>query len=136
YDGAPIANVHRAGPASIEAAIAGATAAFQQTRRLASHERAAILERISDAIAARREELALTIAREAGKPLKTARLEADRAAFTFKAAASESKRIYGEIVALDSLPGTEIQVAPLRLIPLAPIVGITPFNFPLNLDVH
>jgi len=136
YDGASIANVQRAGPATIEAAIAGAAAAFETTKRLASHERAAILERISDAIGARREEFALTIAREAGKPLKTARLEADRAAFTFKVAAEESKRIYGEIVPLDWLPGTENRVAHVRRIPLGPIAGITPFNFPLNLVVH
>jgi len=136
YDGATVANVHRAGAGAIEAAIAGATAAFEATKRLASYERAAVLERISDAIAERREEFARTIALEAGKPLKTARLEADRAAFTFKVAAEESKRIYGEIVPLDWIPGTEGRVAHVRRIPLGPIAGITPFNFPLNLVVH
>ena len=136
YDGAAVANVHRADAGAIEAAIAATTEAFETTKRLASHERAAVLERISDAVAGRREEFALTIALEAGKPLKTARLEADRAAFTFKVAAEESKRIYGEIVPLDWIPGTENRVAHVRRIPLGPIAGITPFNFPLNLVVH
>src|SRR5919199_243280 len=120
----------------IEAAIAAAVDAFETTRGLASHERASVLERISATIAERRDDFARTIALEAGKPIKTGRIEADRAAFTFKVAAEESKRIYGEIVPLDWIPGTEGRVAHVRRVPLGPIVGITPFNFPLNLVVH
>jgi hypothetical protein len=67
-----------------------------------------------DAIAARREEFARTIALEAGKPIRTARLEVDRAIFTFKVAAEESRRIYGEIVPLDWIPGTEGREAQIR----------------------
>jgi acyl-CoA reductase-like NAD-dependent aldehyde dehydrogenase len=136
YDDSAVALVHRAGPAEIEAAIAAATDAFETTRRLASHERAAVLERISVLIAERRDDFARTIALEAGKPLKVAKVEADRASFTFKVAAEESKRIYGEIVPLDWIPGTEGRLAHVRRIPLGPIVGITPFNFPLNLVAH
>ncbi len=136
YDDSPVALVHRAGPGEIEAAIAAAADAFETTKRLASHERAAVLERISGLIAERREELARTISLEAGKPLKTAQVEADRAAFTFKVAAEESKRIYGEIVPLDWIPGTERRIAHVRRVPLGPIAGITPFNFPLNLVAH
>jgi glyceraldehyde-3-phosphate dehydrogenase (NADP+) len=136
YDSAMVAIVHRAGAAEIEAAIAGATRAFEETRRLPSYRRAEILERISAAIAERRDDFARTIALEAGKPIKTARLEAERAVFTFKVAAEESKRIYGEIVPLDWLPGNERRVAHVRRVPLGPIAGITPFNFPLNLVVH
>jgi acyl-CoA reductase-like NAD-dependent aldehyde dehydrogenase len=91
---------------------------------------------VSAAIVERREELARTIVLEAGKPMKTAKIEVDRAAFTFEVAAEESKRIYGEIVPLDWLPGTEGRVAHVRRIALGPIAGITPFNFPLNLVVH
>jgi len=136
FDGADVAHVHRAGQSEIEAAIAAAVEAFEITRRLASHERATVLERVSAAIVERRDELARTIALEAGKPIKTARLEADRASFTFKVAAEEAKRIYGEIVPLDWIPGTEGRVAHIRRVPLGPIAGITPFNFPLNLVVH
>ncbi len=136
YDDAPIALIHRAGPDEIEASIAAAAAAFETTKRLASHERASVLERVSRLIAERRDELARTIALEAGKPLKTAKVEVDRASFTFKVAAEESKRIYGEIVPLDWIPGTEGRVAHVRRIPLGPIAGISPFNFPLNLVAH
>ena len=136
YDGAPVAVVHRAGPDDVERAIAGAVEAFATTRRLPSWQREQILEGISTGIAERREELSRTIALEAGKPIRTARIEVDRAVFTFSVAAEESKRIYGEIVPLDWLPGNDGREAMIRRVPLGPIAGITPFNFPLNLVAH
>lgn len=136
YDESPVAVVHRAGPNELEAAMAAATRAFETTRRMPSWKRAEILERISVGIAARREEFARTIALEAGKPIRTARVEVDRAIFTFKVAAEEAKRIYGEIVSLDWVPGTEGRIGYVRRVPIGPILGITPFNFPLNLVVH
>jgi len=136
FDGSLVATVHRAGAAEVESAIARAETAFQTTRRLPSWQRAEVLGRISAAIQARREDFARTIALEAGKPIKTARIEAERAAFTFAIAAEEAKRIYGEIVPLDWLPGNEGRVGHVRRVPLGPVAGITPFNFPLNLVAH
>ena len=136
YDDAPVAVVHRAGPDEVERAIAGAVEAFATTRRLPSWKREQVLERISAGLAERREELARTIALEAGKPIKTARVEVDRASFTFRIAAEEAKRIYGEIVPLDWLPGSEGREALIRRVPLGAVAGITPFNFPLNLVAH
>ena len=136
YDGSPVAVVHRAGPAEVERAIAGAVEAFRETRALPSWRRSEVLEAVAAGIAARHEELARTIALEAGKPLRTARVEVDRGAFTFSVAAEEARRIYGEIVPLDWLPGNEGRVAHVRRVPLGPIAGITPFNFPLNLVAH
>jgi len=136
YDDTLVAIVHRAGPKEIDNAIATAVAAFEVTRKMPSWKKADVLQKISLAITVRREELARTIALEAGKPIRTARLEVDRAAFTFQVASEESKRIYGEIVPLDWLPGTEGRVAHVRRVPLGPVVGISPFNFPLNLVSH
>src|SRR5579884_321972 len=136
YDESLVATVHRAGPDEIEAALAHATTAFETTRHLPSWQRAEVLERVSAGLAARRDEFARTIALEAGKPIKTARVEAERAAYTFAVAAEEAKRIYGEIVPLDWLPGNEGRIAHVRRLPLGPIAGITPFNFPLNLVAH
>lgn len=136
YDGEIVAVVHRAGPAEIDAAISAAVRSYETTRKLPAWRRSEILSRIADEIAANRNDFARTIALEAGKPLKTALVEADRAAFTFRVAAEEAKRIYGEIIPLDWLPGTEGRVAHVRRVPLGPIVGITPFNFPLNLVAH
>ena len=107
FDGRLVAVVHRAGAQEIEEAITRAVQAFEETRRLPSWRRAEILNRVADLIAERRDELARTIALEAGKPIKTARVEAERASFTFRIAAEETKRIYGEIVPLDWAPGME-----------------------------
>ncbi len=136
YDGQIVAVVHRAGPAEIERAIAAAASAFTVTRALPAWKRSAILETISTTIAARHDDLATTIALEAGKPIKTARGEVDRAVFTFKVASEEARRIGGEILPLDWLPGLERREGHVRRIPLGPVAGITPFNFPLNLVAH
>ncbi len=136
YDGALVGTVHYAGPKEIERAIADAERAFAVTRKLPAWKREAILLAVSAGIAGRREALAHVIALEAGKPIKTARLEVDRAAFAFRVAAEETKRIHGEILSLDWLPGTEHREGHLRRVPLGPIAGITPFNFPLLLVAH
>ena len=136
YDRSPVAAVHLAGPAEVEAAISGAAAAFETTRSLPSYRRSEVLERIAAGLRGRQDELARTIALEGGKPVKTARLEVDRAAFVFEVAAEEARRIHGEVVPLDWIPGTEGRVAQVRRVPLGPIAGITPFNFPLMLVAH
>lgn len=136
YDRTLLAVVHNARPPEIERAIADAVAAFDTTRALPSWKRSAILETVAAALVERREEFARTIALEAGKPIRTARLEVDRAVFTFKVGAEEARRIQGEIISLDWLPGTEDREAHIRRVPLGPIAGITPFNFPLLLVAH
>jgi acyl-CoA reductase-like NAD-dependent aldehyde dehydrogenase len=136
YDRSLVAVVHNARGPEIERAIAAATGAFATTRAIPSWKRSAVLNRVADALTARHEEFARTIALEAGKPIRTARLEVDRAAFTFRVGAEEARRIHGEILSLDWLPGTEHREAHLRRIPLGPIAGITPFNFPLLLVAH
>jgi len=136
YDGSAVASVHRAGPGEIEQAIAGAADSFETTRRMPSWQRSQILEQVSAAITARKQEFERAIALEAGKPLKAARVEVSRAAFTFQVAAEEARRLYGEIVPLDWLPGNERREAHVIRVPLGPVAGITPFNFPLNLVAH
>lgn len=136
YDHALVAIIHHAGPDLVEQAIQAAAAAFQTTRKLPSWKRSDVLEKVSAGIQAHREKFARVIALEAGKPINTARAEVDRAIFTFKVAAEETRRIYGEIVPLDWLPGNEGRVAHVHRVPRGPIVGITPFNFPLNLVAH
>ena len=76
------------------------------------------------------------MAQEAGKPIKAARTEVERAIFTFTVAAEESTRIYGEYLPLDWQEFTAGRWGIVRRFPLGPIAGITPFNFPLNLVAH
>lgn len=136
FDGEVIANVFQGRREHVEAAIAAAVKAFGTTRRLPAFERQRVLRAIVQGIMERRSEFAQTLAREAGKPIKAARTEVERAIFTFTVAAEESTRIYGEYLPLDSQEFTAGRWGIVRRFPLGPIAGITPFNFPLNLVAH
>src|SRR5579884_3495027 len=136
YDGTLIARVTQGRKEHAEAAIAAAVKAFGTTRRLPAFERQRVLRQISAFIVERKEEFVRTLAHEAGKPIKAARSEVDRAIFTFQVAAEESTRIYGEFLPLDWQEFTAGRWGIVRRFPLGPIAGITPFNFPLNLVAH
>jgi acyl-CoA reductase-like NAD-dependent aldehyde dehydrogenase len=136
YDGSVIGSVFQGRREHAEAAIAAAVKAFGTTRRLPAFERQRVLRRVSENIAERKQEFARTMAQEAGKPIKAARTEVERAIFTFNVAAEESTRIYGEYLPLDWQEYTAGRWGIVRRFPLGPIAGITPFNFPLNLVAH
>jgi acyl-CoA reductase-like NAD-dependent aldehyde dehydrogenase len=136
FDGSVIGRVVQARREHAEAAIAAAVKAFGTTRRLPAFERQRVLRRVAEAIAERREEFSRTLAQEAGKPIKLARTEVDRAAFVFNVAAEEATRIYGEYLPLDWQEFTAARWGIVKRFPLGPIAGITPFNFPLNLVAH
>jgi acyl-CoA reductase-like NAD-dependent aldehyde dehydrogenase len=136
YDGTLIARVVQGRREHAEAAIAAAVKAFGTTRRLPAFERQRVLRRISASLTERKEEFSRTLAQEAGKPIKGARIEVERAIFTFNVAAEESTRIYGEYLPLDWQEFTAGRWGIVRRFPLGPIAGITPFNFPINLVAH
>jgi acyl-CoA reductase-like NAD-dependent aldehyde dehydrogenase len=136
YDGTPLATVMQATADHAERAIQSAVQAFGSTRRLPAFERQRVLRSIAQYISAHKEEFARTMAQEAGKPIKAARTEVERAVFTFTIAAEETTRIPGEYLSLDWQQFTSGRWGIVRRFPLGPIAGITPFNFPLNLVAH
>jgi len=136
YDGAVVGRVFQGRRQHAEAAIAAAVKAFGTTRRLPAFERQRVLRRVAEGITKRKEEFSRTLCQEAGKPIKAARTEVERAVFTFTVAAEESTRIYGEYLPLDWQEYTAGRWGIVKRFPLGPIAGITPFNFPLNLVVH
>src|SRR6266446_7600931 len=136
YDGNVIANVFQGRREHAEAAIKAAVKAFGTTRRLPAFERQRVLRRVAQTISERKQEFSRTLAQEAGKPIKAARTEVERAIFTFNVAAEESTRIYGEYLPLDWQQSTAGRWGIVRRFPLGPIAGISPFNFPLNLVAH
>ena len=136
YDDAVIAQVYQGRREHAEAAIAAAVKAFGTTRRLPAFERQRVLRQIAAGIQTRRDEFARTVAQEAGKPIKGARTEVDRAVFTFNIAAEETVRGYGEYLPLDWQQSTAGRWGIVKRFPLGPIAGITPANFPLNLVAH
>ncbi len=131
-----IATTFRPQASHIESAIQAAARAFEVTRKLPSYERQRILRSVAQGITDRREDFARTIALEAGKPIRTARAEVERAIFTFSIAAEESTRICGEWLPLDLQAFATGRWAIVRRFPLGPLAAITPFNFPLNLVAH
>jgi len=136
YDRSVIGRVFQGRREHAEAAIAAAVKAFGTTRRLPAFERQRMLRRVAQGLTQRKEEIAHTMAQEAGKPIKAARTEVERSIFTFTVAAEESTRIYGEYLPLDWQETTVGRWGIVRRFPLGPIGGITPFNFPLNLVAH
>ena len=122
--------------AQYEQAVEAAVRAFEVTRTLPAYERGRILREVSAGIKARREELGALIAAEAGKPIRDALAEVDRAALTFRLGAEEAERAYGEVIPLDLMPSSKDRVGITRRFPIGPIAAISPFNFPLNLAAH
>ena len=123
YDGSLIARVVQGRREHADAAIAAAVKAFGTTRRLPAFERQRVLRRIAESMGERKEEFARTLAQEAGKPIKAARTEVERAIFTFNVAAEESTRIYGEFLPLDWQEFTAGRWGIVRRFPLGPIAG-------------
>src|SRR6201981_2863161 len=136
YDGAIVGRVFQGRRPHAEAAIAAAVKAFGTTRRLPAFERQRVLRRVAESIAQRKEQFARTLCQEAGKPIKAARTEVERAVCTFTVAAEESTRIYGEYLPLDWQEYTAGRWGIVKRFPLGPMAGITPFHFPLNLVAH
>ncbi len=136
YTGETIAHVCQASPADAESAVQSSVEGAAAMRRLSGYARSTLLANAAQALQARQEEFARTMTAEAGKPLTDARREVGRAIQTLSIAGEEAKRIGGEVVPLDWSPGMESYWGVTRRFPIGPILGITPFNFPLNLVVH
>jgi acyl-CoA reductase-like NAD-dependent aldehyde dehydrogenase len=132
----PAGATFHATEAQYEEAVEAAVAAFEVTRTLPAYERGAILRNISAGIKTRREELGRLLALEAGKPIRDALVEVDRATLTFRLGAEEAERMVGETIPLDLMPASKGRVGITRRFPIGPIAGISPFNFPLNLAAH
>jgi len=136
WDGSHLGDVCLAGAAQVEDAVASAHSAFQGTRKMTADARAVILENIAALIAERRSDFVSTIIAEAGKPVTFAEAETDRARLTFRFAAALALADEGHGIAMDaSAPGAG-HFGFVKRFPMGVILGITPFNFPLNLAAH
>jgi acyl-CoA reductase-like NAD-dependent aldehyde dehydrogenase len=120
----------------VEKAISGEHRAFQTMKNLPAYQRSKILFRVVQLLKERKEELARIVAKEAGKPIRTAREGLERTIVTYQFAAEEAKRIYGETIPMDAAPGGEGRIGMTWREPLGVVVAITPFNFPFNLVAH
>ncbi|WP_417610524.1 aldehyde dehydrogenase family protein [Parasphingorhabdus sp.] len=123
-------------PDVIEEAIAGAVAATEPMAAMASYERQNVLQHCVDRFKERFDELAYSLCVEAGKPIKDAEGETTRLIDTFRIAAEESVRNYGEVQPLDISARAKGYMGMWKRVPIGPCSFISPFNFPLNLAAH
>ena len=136
FDAAVVARVGSPSDRDAEDAVSAAATAFPRTRTLPVHVRAEALAHISKRLQERAEEVAEVIAREGGKPIKWAKVEAARAMSTFRWAAEECRRSGGELMRLDTEESLGPRAALVRRFPMGPVLAIAPFNFPVNLVAH
>src|ERR1700761_135306 len=136
YDGTVVGLVARATEAHVHRAIEAARQGARAMASLANHQRADLLLRLADLVRNDEHELAQLICSETGKPIKEARLEANRSVNTLIAAAHAERDLHGEVVPMDFAAGAERRMAMTVREPLGVIGAITPFNFPLNLTLH
>ncbi len=135
YDDSIIGEIPEHGEAEVNAAVAAAKRALKDNP-LPLWKRAEILDKAAARLTARRDEFATIIAKEAAKPIKTARVEAERAVGTFQFAAAEARTLAGEMIPLDAISAGEGKLGFTLRVPIGVVGAIAPFNFPLNLVVH
>lgn len=136
YSGEIAFHTALATPDIIDAGIAGAVRAAPAMARLASYERQAVLNHCVTRFQTRADELAYALCVEAGKPIKDSEGEVSRLIDTFRIAAEEAPRIYGEVQPLDISPRSRAYMGMWKRVPIGPCSFISPFNFPLNLAAH
>ena len=136
YDGALIAEVCMAGAKEIGEVLDLAACTFKEARQTEPVERSRLLRRIADAIGQRADEFVELLIAEAGKPVALARIEVQRAQSTFELAAAGALEPNGHPIEMGATPAGAGHSGLARRFPLGVILGITPFNFPLNLVAH
>jgi glyceraldehyde-3-phosphate dehydrogenase (NADP+) len=136
FSGETIGRTFLANADHINKAFSTAQQASKQLAQLPSYEKFKALRFIADALERDKERLAMILAAESAKPLSYARYEIERAAQTFLNAAEECKRLPGELLSLDWTPAGKGRTGMVKYFPVGIVIGIAPFNFPMNLAVH
>lgn len=136
YDGRQIAKVAKGSAEDVKVAIVGAEQAFRLFKKWTAYDRAEMLYKVVAIMRERKEELARILSEEAGKPLKTARVEIDRTIATYQFSGEEAKQYRGETIPMDAAPGVTDRIGWTKKEAIGVIAAITPFNFPFNLVAH
>jgi acyl-CoA reductase-like NAD-dependent aldehyde dehydrogenase len=135
YDGELLGRVPACGPEEVDRAVRAAKSALE-AGPLPAWKRAEILDRAAELVSQRTEELARIIATESAKPIKTARVEAQRCVSTFTFAAVAARTLAGDVVPMEASAAGEGKLAFTLRVPIGIVGAISPFNFPLNLVAH
>ena len=136
YDGSVAGEVYMASQQDMEDAMAAAVRGFEITRRLPSYKRTDILENLQQIVSERFEDFVTAMIMEGGKTRKVAIGETKRCLQTLKVSAEEARRIEGDVFSIDWTPAGENRQGFTKREPIGTVLGITPFNYPLNLAAH
>ena len=135
FDDSVIAQVPAFTADDVDAAV-GVSHTAMTEEPLATHERAAILDRAAALLTERLEQIATDLAKEAAKPIKQARVEVQRAVSTLQFCAAEARTFAGELLPMDAAAAGVDHLGFVLRVPVGVVGAITPFNFPLNLVAH
>ena len=136
YNGDLVAEICVAGAKEIAEALDLAARTFEETRHIAPVDRSRLLHKISETIGKRADEFVALLVAEAGKPVALAKAEVQRAQSTFELAAAAALEPNGHPIEMGATPAGAGHGGMARRFPLGVILGIAPFNFPLNLVAH
>ncbi len=136
YDNTLVDSVCMASQQDMEDAMARAVKGFEITRKLPSHKRSEILQNMHRLMTERFDELVEAMIMEGGKNRKTAVGETTRALQTIFVSSEEARRINGEVFSIDWTPAGENRQGFTKRAPIGTVLGITPFNYPVNLACH
>jgi glyceraldehyde-3-phosphate dehydrogenase (NADP+) len=136
YNGKEVGRVHFASQEQLQIALQMASDAYQKYRKSSTYERIRLLELLKQGIERKIDDFARIIALEGGKPIRFARNEVRRGLITIQSAIDVVRTWVGEVLPLDLAPQTQKHHGIWKRFPIGPILGITPFNFPLNLVLH
>jgi acyl-CoA reductase-like NAD-dependent aldehyde dehydrogenase len=131
--GEDLGAVANGGREDAQRAVNAAASAFPAWANATAFERAAALHRIADVCERRREELALALTLDQGKPLAAESYdEVDEMIAMWRASAEDGVRLEGSIPASSS-PGKRVL---LMRRPLGPVAVVTPWNWPYTMPVE
>lgn len=136
YRGDVVASAPVSSARDCEDALVAARMARDTMAAMPGYERAALLNRTADIVAQRAQAMGRAMALESGKALRDAVAECQRAAETLRLYAQEAIRIQGEHVPMDGSAAGAGKIGMVMRFPVGVVVGITPFNGPVNLAVH
>jgi len=123
-------------PEAVEQVLATASKASETARLMPAHLRMSVLRQVAEQLLQCHEEFAQIIAKEGVKTIREARKEVTRCVETLRISAEEARRLGGETIPFDQMPGSENRFGYFKRLPVGVVVAITPYNDPLNLVAH
>jgi glyceraldehyde-3-phosphate dehydrogenase (NADP+) len=135
-NGELVGTVPSASCEEVENVLATASNAIDIARNMPTHLRIGVLRDVAEQLLNRQEEFAELIAKEGIKTIREARKEVTRCVETLRISAEEARRLGGETIAFDQMPGSENRFGYFKRLPVGIVVAITPYNDPLNLVAH